>query len=176
MNKNIAEEFKELVKLHSPQTGEFVQQELDFGIEQFKFEVDPSKNKFRNKTVKSRMLKFKIWDSKTRTFIKPYGIGIVDRKWFDTHGDNVKTDLLTVFSDDADVCQFTGILDKDGTEIYEGDKISFQKNNFSVEIGTVQYQPSSARFIIYYQDIFFTEFGDNIENIKVVGNIYQNLY
>lgn len=74
-----------------------------------------------------------------------------------------------------DVMQFTGLKDKNGKEIYEGDivKGNFIKDNSEV-IGKVAYFDKDTAFICHLLG------GDyailvSLEHLEVIGNIYENL-
>jgi len=65
------------------------------------------------------------------------------------------------------VCQFTGLTDKNGTNIFEGDEI--QKSNGDKYI--VEYNKETASFVFNYQGlkIHFT----NSAQFTVTGNIHD---
>ena len=77
------------------------------------------------------------------------------------------------------VMQYTGLKDKDGNEIYEGDIIEYKKiNEFDSDYrGYVLFDKSSWRvnweddLCIIRKDL---EFWAVERNIEVIGNIYEN--
>ena len=105
--------------------------------------------------------KFRAWNIKTKTMvdlkkITPLILNI------DVNG------LFLPFSDDLMLMQFTGLLDKDKRDIYEGDIIEI-KSQLSERI--------SRDEIIWWRDGFKTKVGGQIPKetrIKVIGNIWEN--
>lgn len=70
--------------------------------------------------------------------------------------------------------QFTGLLDREGVEIYEGDIVSDH-----VGVGQVKYSEKHGAFRVCYGDGLAKWFFDYIlrgerESIEVIGNIHQN--
>ena len=71
--------------------------------------------------------------------------------------------------------QYTGMLDKNGTKIFEGDIIDFFGRSDGDGYGVVKYDAYETEFGFEYDNIY-RSLGKNFypENIEVVGNIYDN--
>lgn len=126
-----------------------------------------------------RELKFRVWDKKQSIFIDL------------TCGHN-NINLNKLFKNKLFIFQqFTGLLDKNGREIYEGDILAYKyKNGFGMmcDTGIVKYNaPSfylhgkSDRKNLYRHDyrdgcleIWQEKLGRTQYESEIIGNIYQN--
>ena len=84
---------------------------------------------------------------------------------------------------DSTVCQFTGIKDKNGKEIYDGDIIRSFDSNGNEIIHYIEWRETEARFVAVYDYInkwhidltcglhqkWIDEYGK-----EIIGNIYDN--
>lgn len=113
----------------------------------------------------SRELKFRAWDGVNMVY--PDWIAIVDggKYWQPRPNNNYETENFPLM-------QFTGLKDKNGKEIYEGDIIKFshfeERKN-----GVVIYQVDSYRLSV---GSWLCDFGatDAIDGLEIIGNIYEN--
>ena len=124
-----------------------------------------------------RTIKFRAWITEAKQMIEHNSIDFNDF----LH----KTDLLgninhSYCGDDFALMQFTGLHDKNGKEIYEGDIVSYKRNvgNWTGESLTTIHK------IIFTEEINAFVMKDNSGYIKlrkhwgyeyeVIGNIYEN--
>jgi len=101
-----------------------------------------------------RVLKVKLWNAKDKLMSKPIDV--------------LKSDMKSVIFDEAR--QFTGLLDKLGKEIYEGDICKFNQ-----VIGFIKYHNGRFEFRELREMTGEGISGENTtKNFKVIGNIYEN--
>lgn len=120
--------------------------------------------------------KFKAWDKKGERFIEYFVVsknGKILGKDFDVLNEP------TFSWDDAALIQYTGLKDKSGKEIYEGDIINHLSYLNSPDMNTEVW---CVEIVENLQD-FFKNIGIrendaeqfNPDHLEVIGNIYQNL-
>jgi uncharacterized phage protein (TIGR01671 family) len=65
--------------------------------------------------------------------------------------------------------QFTGLLDKNGVEIYEGDILNYKKSGNNINIDTLY-----GKHVDEMEDYFGYSSIWMIQDSEVIGNIYEN--
>ena len=85
-----------------------------------------------------------------------------------------------VYLDDVVLMQYTGVKDKDGVEIYEGDILEVEKNEDGTYKGTINGNVFFDRFQGYsskikvagMHDVNTIRYWNN--HIRIIGNVYEN--
>jgi len=119
-----------------------------------------------------REIKFRAWDKKYGAWVKNMrvyqnGAAADDNSWLP--------------SKDIALMQFTGLHDRSGREVYEGDILKWRKHPRATEVGEVLWNQSSASFCVKDQNELEKERGFwrpvslyAMNSIEVIGNIYEN--
>ncbi len=103
-----------------------------------------------------RVIKFRAWRPSLKRF-----------RFFDL-STGFNTENSDVF---PSVDQFTGLLDKEGVEIYEGDIVGgVLYKDYSEHIGKILYDFSGYRIVTKEKSMTL----DLPEKLTVIGNIHQN--
>lgn len=117
---------------------------------------------------------FRVWDKENEKMVYPNGNGYFNLK-NDTVIDGNGELFDLVCQETVDNCilmQSTGLVDKKGKEVFEGDVIEYEGM-----IADVIYCEDEAKFIIKYKIDFFCIEDCNVGYMKtyeVIGNIYEN--
>ena len=117
-------------------------------------------------------IKFRVWDSDDMFYFNKYVFNteLFEMSWECANPPEIGA-FGTRLDDNAVIMQYTGLKDKNGKEIYEGDIVSINHKN---HVGTVKYGNGS-----YWIDE--GKHGENNWKLnvtsakKVIGNIYEEV-
>lgn len=121
-----------------------------------------------------REIKFRAWDKERKVMLPPvdvwsFGIDSVEKKcWSDSH------QRLYWINDDVTLMQYTGLKDKNGKEIYEGDIVRSvhpdNETDTTTDTKIMTVTDIRGDYQCLSSEIPFT--WDN--RLEVIGNVYQN--
>ena len=139
----------------------------------------------------NREIKFRVWDNKYKYMNYKVLVGIYgdwekvkDDKnytacaiWIEPDKVDYKCDPhwanFEPYHKDIHLMQYTGLKDKNGVEVYEGDKVMFD-NEWTEpdEIGVITWNKDTASFQI--KGHIPSSSMKHLDRMKVIGNIYEN--
>ena len=124
----------------------------------------------------NREIKFRAWDKSTNE--------MVDWEGITGHGNTMYVILCKTKSDKYDLMQYTGLKDKNGKEIYEGDivRLSDDYRFHEGELCVIEWHKYSVPYIVQRYLVSRLKIGDyNFDYIKgdselyeIIGNIYSH--
>lgn len=128
--------------------------------------------------------KFMAWDKKYKMIMTVNEIDFEKNTvWLEAdNGDHENRHTLTRDFNDVVLMQSTGLKDKNGVEIFDGDVVQAEQyltTTIPVRInGIVKY---SDRYTMFYldngserHDLYMQSLGGSIYNLEIIGNIYEN--
>ena len=128
-----------------------------------------------------REIKFRAWDEKYRKMIftgfhllgEVMAFGGIEEYLFETQKE--KDGLPTIERwNDIIIMQYTGLYDKNGKEIYEGDIIIYEDRKWLVEWSNDRWDMRNGNYYIRYDDEADDPGFTNWNKAEIIGNIYEN--
>jgi uncharacterized phage protein (TIGR01671 family) len=116
----------------------------------------------------NREIKFRCWDPKE-------GCGLMYRA--DEFRINANGSIVWSSNPHSEsiLMQYTGLKDKNGREIYEGDIIKYEADDFKIETDVVKWDSKKVGFEPFdFEGIVGCNSNINDSQCEVVGNIYAN--
>lgn len=115
-----------------------------------------------------REIKFRAWNEKQKTML-------------DVFDSTKQIEFYIPLAEDWELMQYTGLKDKNGKEIYEGDIITWRpkgayKDRWETTI--VEWNSNKGKWFFGYRHAYVSRFMsytfDQVANLKVIGNIQEN--
>lgn len=114
-----------------------------------------------------REIKFRAWDKRSLKWF--------DMSTFELHSDCIVVRIpgmsnFAIIKEDYELMQYTGMKDKNGVPVFEGDIYTFTFDNGHKN----QYTVDSLQDFFENKGLYEGEYGWDYSEIEVIGNIYSN--
>lgn len=117
----------------------------------------------------SREIKFRAWLKEEERMVSVSDISFIGQEIDKYEGDSSSGDWWGF--DYIELMQYTGLKDKNGNEIYEGD---ICKHHGHDVIGKWIYDDGFTSFVMMEGENHYFYFGIDEDRLEVIGNIYEN--
>lgn len=108
-----------------------------------------------------RIIKFRFWDTERKKYLTD--VTFADRR--------IPSNWQQFYIPQ----QFTGLLDKSGVEIYEGDIVYVKQNIYAQKHLTVEWGYDRWEFKEEFDNgDYYNGYAIHWEEVEVIGNIYEN--
>jgi YopX protein len=111
-----------------------------------------------------REIKFRAWDGKKKDWISKFRI----------YSDGGKVVGVNHAYGNIHLMQFTGLKDKNGKEIYEGDLVKLDEYRHGPEVREIFWSNKSDCGFTWHDGLGLIFCEGNVEHFEVIGNIYEN--
>jgi len=126
-----------------------------------------------------REIKYRAWDNKVRCM--DYDLWIhFDGRVFDYSSRTYDTPNREIeLADEGrfDIMQYTGLKDRDGKEIYEGDRVKFHNGVGELFLGAVQFNDGCFDIVVERAGYPIRDYLKALtinHAVEVIGNIYEH--
>lgn len=127
-----------------------------------------------------REIKFRAWDNHTKQWIGDAKYDVIGLDFYGNlikcHTDSCESPLSYYDNPNIELMQYTGLKDKNGKEIYEGDILTSSDWSCGCEViykgGGFTLKQGESTSNLYAN--FLDAYGYYIDDIEIVGNIYEN--
>lgn len=122
--------------------------------------------------------KFRAWDKETQTMLDVSLIDFKKSVLIGEHWEFGETNFINF--DEIELMQSTGLFDKEGTEVFEGDIIAIEVEEIETPINAKIFQNNKIGVLMFHvfednEDVSMVELlEDNSVAFAVIGNIYEN--
>ena len=125
----------------------------------------------------NRLFKFRAWVKEQNRMIKVFGFNehlVFEQTW---DSPSIKENIFEI--EDCHIMQFTGLIDKNGTEIYEGDiikRVIGYQGNENISFDLISFHGAHFSATRFSPDLRTEGFLGNwtFHTMEVIGNYFEN--